>query len=50
MDPGNNKNGGDAVKLSKEELRVYDRQIRLWGHSGQRKYAFIILRLEFIVR
>lgn len=45
----NTNNGGDVGSLSKEELKVYDRQIRLWGHDGQKKYTLIIKPLEFIV-
>lgn len=31
----NNENG----EMSKEERKVYDRQIRLWGYDGQNKYV-----------
>lgn len=35
------KNGSDD-NMSKEERKVYDRQIRLWGYEGQNKYVLII--------
>jgi len=31
------KNGDD--QMSKDERKVYDRQIRLWGYDGQNKYV-----------
>lgn len=34
------KNGVD--QMSAEERKVYDRQIRLWGHAGQNKYEGLI--------
>ncbi|VVC25247.1 Hypothetical protein CINCED_3A022575 [Cinara cedri] len=39
MDSEITNNGGDVGKLSKDELKVYDRQIRLWGHDGQKKLS-----------
>lgn len=35
MDPEIAKNGVDT--MSKDERKVYDRQIRLWGYEGQNK-------------
>ncbi|VVC43683.1 THIF-type NAD/FAD binding fold [Cinara cedri] len=39
MDSEISNNGADVGKLSKDELKVYDRQIRLWGHDGQKKLS-----------
>lgn len=44
MSSEDKNNGGNT--LSKNELEVYDRQIRLWGYDGQKKYLFIIKWLE----
>jgi len=42
----NNGNG----EMSKEERKVYDRQIRLWGYDGQNKYvlgSYVIIKIFY---
>jgi len=41
------KNGEDT--MTAEELKVYDRQIRLWGLAGQNKYVFIMSHFNFVM-
>lgn len=38
MDSESTLNGNDQP-LTAEERKVYDRQIRLWGLTGQNKYV-----------
>lgn len=40
------KNGNDL--LTADERKVYDRQIRLWGHLGQNKYVYTMLLIVII--
>lgn len=43
----NNGNG----EMSKDERKVYDRQIRLWGYDGQNKYVLgshVIIKFYFM--
>lgn len=35
-------------EISKEELALYDRQIRLWGLEAQKKYLFLYEELAII--
>lgn len=44
---------GDAqetgtTELSKDERKVYDRQIRLWGYDGQNKYVLATRFLNLV--
>lgn len=38
---------GDG-EMSKDERKVYDRQIRLWGYDGQNKYVLETSWLNFV--
>lgn len=43
------KNG--VGHMTKEERKVYDRQIRLWGYEAQNKYVLLnFLQVGYIIK